>query len=112
MRRLQSNVGFPYTSNGLIFLRRKGAVVRRCFYKLVFLIISKFSQETPALVFSYEISQIFNNIFFVEELRWLLLKTVINCNAKYFERRAVLRGGGMIPGGAWFRSIWKTELLG
>ena len=43
--------------------------------------------------FSCKISQIFNNIFFAIQLCWLLLKTIINCSTKCFERSAVLWGG-------------------
>ena len=43
--------------------------------------------------FSCEISYIFNNIFFTIQLRWLLLKIIINCSTKFFERSSVLWGG-------------------
>ena len=34
----------------------------------------KYRKETPALVFSSEFCEIFKNNFFIEHLRWLLLK--------------------------------------
>ena len=107
---LPSNVGFPYTSNGLTW-----TVVHSYSSKLLFLRVSKISQETPALEsfsimlqalrpaaflkrysttgVSCKISQIFNNLFFTIQLRWLLLKTFVNCNTKFFDRSSVLRGG-------------------
>ena len=50
-------------------------------------------RETPRQVFSCEISQFFNNIFFTEQLWWPFLKTVINGNTNFFEKSAVLRSG-------------------
>ena len=84
----RSNIAFPNKSNGLIFLRRSEAVVRRCSSKEIFLTFSKISQETPALeylnkvkglqaknfikkklqVFLCEISRIFDIIFFYKTL--------------------------------------------
>ena len=46
---LPSNIGFPYTNNGLVFLRCTGTVVPWCSSKFLFLKFSKTSQETPAL---------------------------------------------------------------
>ena len=68
---------------------QKQSVVQRCFVKKKFLELSQNSQESacarvffnkvagvkPAQVFSCEFCEISKNTFFIENLRWQLLKT-------------------------------------
>ena len=63
--RLPSNIGFPNTSNGLIFLKLSGTVLYRCSSEFVFLKFSKISQESTCVeVFLNKITglQVCNNI--------------------------------------------------
>ena len=52
----------------------KTPVLECLFNKVAELQVCSFIEETPTPVFSYEIYEIFKNIFFTEYLRWLLLE--------------------------------------
>ena len=106
---------FLIPSNGLIFLRCLGAVVRRCSSKQVFLKFSKISQENTCVgvffnkvtglqtcnflkkrlqyrCFRVKFPKFLITSFFIEHLRWLLLGTGIHYNTKFSERSVDLWG--------------------
>ena len=61
---------------------------------------------TPLQLFLCESFHIFDNSFFTEHLRWLLLGTGINSNTIFFLREVRFHGVvGIIHEATWFRSI-------
>ena len=121
------NIGFPYTINGLIFSEAHRSSCWQMFFKIgVLKIFENFRRNICVGVFLNKVTglqackfikkklqhrcfrvkfpKFLITSFFTKRLRWLLLR-------KIFERSAVYGVVGITPGGAWFRSIWKTVVL-
>ena len=119
--RLPSNIGFPNTSNRLIFLRCSVAVVYRCSSEFVLLKFSKISQENTCVeIFLNKVAglqickfikkKLHYRCFCVKfpkflHLLWLLLGTGINGNTIFLGEVRFYGVVGIIHEGTWFRSI-------
>ena len=101
-----SNIGFPNTSSGLIFLRRSvWAVVRTCSSKEVFLKISKISKENSCV-------EIFlNKVTGLQSCNFIKKKLQHRCFCMKFPKFLITSFLQSTSGGYFWELVWYMVTL-